>query len=152
MTDQAQSSSQAVNVLSETEIRQKYRNCPAANTPSTINDSQLAIIRSQFQIPLQYELRVPLPHEKIYWRFEGGWFRVPTITLKYGVRFPLYSFITDFLSVIGIGFSQLAPNSFIHLICFFAHCKELDIELALDLFFCFFKLTNSKESGFKVLS
>lgn len=92
------------------------------NTVSTITQSQLSEIQTVFNIPQEYKLRVAESNERMFWRPKGGWVAVHLYALKYGVRFPLHEFISSFLCLVGIGFSQLAPNSYIQLISFIALC------------------------------
>lgn len=62
----------------------------------------------------------------MYRRLRGEWVAVPLNALKYAVQFPLHEFISSFLCFVGIGFAQLVPNSYIHLICFIAFCHNAE--------------------------
>lgn len=139
----------------ETRIRQLYASetdYAVINTKSSITHSQLSDIQTLFNIPKEYKLRVPEASERMYHRPEGEWVAVHLYALRYGVRFPLHEFISSFLCLVGIGFSQLAPNSYIQLISFIALCQEAGITPGLDFFFVLFSVGRSKEPGLRHLN
>lgn len=61
----------------------------------------------------------------------------------------IYFFIFNFVR---IGFIQLVPNSYIHLIYFIAFYQECRVEPSIDLFFAIFTSVRSKKSGYRQLN
>lgn len=95
-------------------------------------------------------MRAPRSEERMYQRPEG-WTAVPVTILEKGVRFPLHDFIVTILGFLGVGFAQLVPNSYIHILAFIAFCHELSVKPTLD-FFTVYKIGQSREKGFKAIS
>lgn len=122
------------------------------NTKSTVTPSQISDIRTLFNIPREYKLRVPKAGERMYWRPEGKWVAIPIWALKYGFRFPLHEFIISFLCFVGIEFAQLVPNAYIHLVSFIAICHELVVSPDLDFFLVMISVRRSKEPGLRQLN
>lgn len=122
-----------------------------ANIPSTITEVDLKRIRTRCHIPDTHLVRAPRSEERMYQRPEG-WTAAPVTILEKGVRFPLHAFIVTLLGFLGVGFAQLVSNSYIHILGFIAFCHELGIEPTLDFFFTVYKIGQSREKEFKVIS
>lgn len=98
------------------------------------------LIYNTFHIP-------PEPGERIFEKPDGKWIGVPIQHFRNRLRFPLSQFIKDVLSMAGCGLGQLAPNSFVLLSAFLAHCHEKNIMPTVAYFFYTFKFVKSREQG-----
>lgn len=121
-----------------------------ANTPSTITEKELQRIRDRCHIPDIHLVRVPRAEEKMFQRPEG-WTAVVATILEKGVRFPLHPFLLTILGFVGVGFAQLVSNSYIHILAFIAFCHKSGVDPTIDFFFTVYKISQSREKGFKVI-
>lgn len=96
-------------------------------------------------------MRAPGSNERMY-QHPSGWTAIPVTLLEKGVRFPLHIFLVTLLGFVGVGFTQLVPNSYIHILAFIAFCHEVGVEPTLEFFFTVYKIGQSREKGFKALS
>lgn len=105
------------------------------NINFTMSECLLPNLRAQYQIWNQYELWSSTLSERICWWLGGESVIIPIYAPKYKVMFHLYEFISSFLCFVEIGFAQLVPNSYIHLIWFLTFYYECGVEPSRLLIF-----------------
>lgn len=64
---------------------------------SRFNNGSLEALWATIQLPPEYSLRVPTTNERIFFHPNRYWVKLPAIHFRFGLRFPLHSFIRDLL-------------------------------------------------------
>lgn len=104
----------------------------------------------RYQVPATHQFRCPTATERMY-QCPEDWTAMPLTLLEKGVRFPLHVFLVTLLGFISVGFAQLVPNSYIHILAFIAFCHEVGVAPTLDFFFSIYAVSKSREKRFKLL-
>ncbi|KAL1819648.1 hypothetical protein ACET3Z_014517 [Daucus carota] len=114
------------------------------NKPCEFRSEYLDVVKQAFQIPDEYEVRMPREGEMVYHRGDDLWVGIPLEHFRAGLRLPLHRFIHTLLSDMKIGLGQLGPNSIRKICAFIARCTDLKLEPTLSLFWALHQLQASR--------
>lgn len=114
------------------------------NKRCTFDRDYLWAVRYAFQIPEEYEIKMPEEGEFIYHRGGDLWVGIPLEHFRAGLRLPMHRFFHTLLKDLRLGLGQLGPNSIRKICAFIARCTELGREPTLSLFWSLHKLQASR--------
>nr|XP_017238832.1 PREDICTED: uncharacterized protein LOC108211678 isoform X2 [Daucus carota subsp. sativus] len=131
-------------ITSDAILSSQLRDLEYVNKPCEFRPEYLDVVKQAFQIPDDYEVRMPKEGEMIYHRGDDLWVGIPLEHFRAGLRLPMHRFFHTLVSDMRLGLGQLGPNSIRKICAFIARCTDLKLEPTLSLFWALHQLQASR--------
>ena len=131
-------------VISDAVLSSQLKELEYINMPCSFKPENLEAVRQAFQIPEEYEVRMPREGEMVYHRGDDLWVGIPLEHFRAGLRLPMHRFMHTLLTEMRLGLGQLGPNSIRKICAFIARCTDLGLEPTLKLFWALHQLQASR--------
>ena len=118
---------------------------PPESQSSDITESEVLWLQGHFHLPLEYEVSVPGPEDRVSSPPDGR-LAVYQDFLWGGLRFPIPEFVRSLLRFYNVVLAQLTPNSIRMVLSFAVLCSLHEIRPRVGLFRAFFVLRRNPQA------